>query len=301
MNEEEIILTHIVPADFSDAVRLSDYCAGKFDGLLTRSSVRKALAREEILVDGAIGTTGRWVQAGWVIQWRRKLVAPRRIFKADVKVLFEDDFMAVVLKPAGIVVSGNRFRTLENALPGVLNKSLEKDALLLPLAVHRLDSDTAGLVIVAKTATSHLLLSQQMANGSVSKIYHALVAGTPENEGVFDASIDGKPAVTLYRLLKTYGSLITGSMSLVEIKLLTGRTHQIRKHFSEAGFPVLGDKLYSPSGLLLKHRGLFLFASEIAFNHPVTRVKTAVKSTLPNKFFKFPRVQQELFLKYHES
>jgi 23S rRNA-/tRNA-specific pseudouridylate synthase len=291
MNEKEIILTHTVPVDFLDTIRLSDYCAGKFDGLLTRSSVRKALARKEIFVNGVVGTTGRWVQAGWVIQWRRKLVAPRRIFKADVKVLFEDDFMAVVLKPAGIVVSGNRFRTLENALPGVLSQSLEKDALLLPLAVHRLDSDTAGLVIVAKTATSHLRLSQQMAN-------HALVVGTPEKEGVFDTPIDGKSAVTLYRLLKTYGSLITGSMSLVEIKLLSGRTHQIRKHFSEAGFPVLGDKLYSPTGLLLKHRGLFLFASQITLNHPVTGSEVTVSSSLPGKFFKFPTSQQKLLFKY---
>ena len=151
MSSEIIILQHIVPQKDLNNSRFCDYCGGVFDGLPTKSSVKRAISKGELFIDGKVATDGRFVVPGQLIEWRRKVKIPDRLFEIEVPVIFEDDHLAVVNKPAGVVVSENRFQTLENALLGILQPSKQPDALLMPHAIHRLDSDTSGLVIIGKT------------------------------------------------------------------------------------------------------------------------------------------------------
>lgn len=294
----KIILQHIVPQIESNNIRFCDYCGGIFDGLPTKSSVKKAISRGELFIDERIATDGRFVASGQVIEWRREVKIPERIFELDIPVIFEDDYLAVVNKPAGVVVSGNRFQTLENALVGILQPSSQPDALTMPHAIHRLDSDTSGLVIIGKTASAHLQLSRMMAERKIQKFYSALVLGTLPQHGTIDDPIDQKPAVTHFQTIKKYDSLVSGVLSLLQVKLETGRTHQIRKHFSAAGHPILGDKLYCHPGFILRQRGLFLCASQLIFDHPITNIPLNLSLKLPVKFTKFPEGEQFRFNKY---
>ncbi len=296
----KIILEHIVPKIDSNNIRFCDYCGGVFDGLPTKSSVKKAISRGELFIDDKIASDGRYVVSGQVIEWRRSVKITERIFELDVPVIFEDDYLAVVNKPAGVVVSGNRFQTLENALVGILQSSKQHDALTMPHAIHRLDSDTSGLVIIGKTVSAHLQLSRMMAERKIQKFYSALVLGSPPKHGTINEPIDQKPALTHFQTIKKYDSLVSGVLSLVRIDLETGRTHQIRKHLSAAGHPILGDKLYGQSGFILRQRGLFLCASQLIFHHPITNNLINLSVELPAKFTKFPDGEQKRFDKYRK-
>ncbi|HKL72272.1 MAG TPA: RluA family pseudouridine synthase [Marinilabiliaceae bacterium] len=294
----EIILKHIVPQVEFNNIRFCDYCGGVFDGLPTKSSVKKAISRGELFINGKPASDGRFVVSGQLIEWRREVKVPERVFELEVPVVYEDDYLAVVNKPAGVVVSGNRFQTLENALVEILQPSSQPDALTMPHAIHRLDSDTSGLVIIGKTASAHLQLSRMMAERKIQKFYSAVVIGAPPKNGTINDPIDQKPAVTHFQTIKKYDSLVSGVLSLLQVKLETGRTHQIRKHLSAAGHPILGDKLYGQPGFVLRHRGLFLCASQLVFDHPVTNKPIDLSIELPAKFTKFPEGEQTRFNKY---
>lgn len=298
MSSEIIILQHIVPQKDFGSTRFCDYCGGIFDGLPTKSSVKKAISKGELFIDGKSATDGRFVVPGQLIEWRRKIQIPDRLFEMEVPVIFEDDHLAVVNKPAGVVVSGNRFQTLENALLGILQPSTQPDALLVPHAIHRLDADTSGLVIIGKTTSAHLELSNRMAQREIKKFYSALVLGSTPVSGTFNHPIDEKTAITHFQTIKKYDSLVSGVLSLLRIELETGRTHQIRKHLSQAGFPILGDKLYGQTGFILRQRGLFLCASQLIFDHPATNENLNLSLHLPTKFIKFPEGEQKRFNKY---
>ena len=296
----KIILQYIVPQIESDNIRFCDYCGGIFDGLPTKSSVKKATSRGELFIDGERATDGRFVVSGQLIEWRREVKVPERVFELEVPVVYEDDYLAVVNKPAGVVVSGNRFQTLENALVGILQPSSQSDALTMPHAIHRLDSDTSGLVIIGKTASAHLQLSRMMAERKIQKFYSVLALGALPQHGTIDDPLDQKPAVTHFQTIKKYDSLVSGVLSLLQVKLETGRTHQIRKHFSAAGHPILGDKLYGQPGFVLRQRGLFLCASQLVFDHPITNKPIDLSIELPAKFTKFPEGEQSRFNKYRK-
>lgn len=300
MSSEIIVYQHQVPNKEFYNIRFCDYCGGVFDGLPTKSSVKKAIAKNELFIDGVKAVDGRFVVAGQIIEWRRKINLPKRIFKLDVPIIFEDDHLAVVNKPAGVVVSGNRFQTLENALLNILKPSQQPDALIMPHAIHRLDIETSGLVIVGKTTSAHLRLSQMMAQRKIKKIYSALVLGKTPAKGTLNSPLDNKLAVTHFNTVRQYDSIISGVLSLLKIELETGRTHQIRKHLSGAGFPILGDKVYGQPGFILQQRGLFLCASQLIFKHPVTDVLMDLTLQLPAKFIKFPTGEQNRFNKYRK-
>ena len=179
-------------------------------------------------------------------------------------VVYEDDDLIVIDKPAGLVVhpaAGNLDRTLVNALIAHCGASLSGiGGVLRPGIVHRLDKDTSGLIVAAKNDRAHASLAAQFADRSLTRIYHALVWGLPsptagEIEGAIGRSPrnrkkmavttrGGKPALTRYRLIEAFGA----SASLVECRLATGRTHQIRVHMTHVGHPVIGDPLYGRGG-----------------------------------------------------
>ncbi|MBR6707452.1 MAG: RluA family pseudouridine synthase [Clostridia bacterium] len=199
-----------------------------------------------------------------------------------LQVLYQDDYLAVVVKPAGMVVhpaAGNPDGTLVNALLYHLDNLSGIGGEARPGIVHRLDKDTSGVMLVAKCDEAHLSLSAQWAEHTVEKHYRAVVWGhMKEREGRIDKPIArsktdrkkmavdpaGREAVTLWRVLEEYPR-----STLLDVRILTGRTHQIRVHMASLGHPVLGDPIYGKTHVKDAGR-LMLHAFSIAFDHPKT-------------------------------
>jgi 23S rRNA pseudouridine1911/1915/1917 synthase len=221
-----------------------------------------------------------------------------------LRVVFEDEHLLVVDKPAGLVVhpaAGNPDGTLVNALLHHCGGTLSGiGGVARPGIVHRIDKDTSGLLVVAKTDVAHEGLAKQFAAHSIDRRYLAIVAGLPKTaEGIVDAPLArsstnrkkisivegrrGKRAVTHWRRLQ-----ILQDAALVECRLETGRTHQVRVHMASLGHPLLGDPVYGHSGKssreLLKrlnfHRQA-LHAAELGFTHPVTKHRLSFASGMP--------------------
>ncbi|MCF6366203.1 MAG: RluA family pseudouridine synthase [Bacteroidales bacterium] len=275
---------HTVPSDYSEKKRITDYAIGLFPNLLTKNAVKKAIKRKQLFIDGRNCETGTFLNPGQIIELKFHEISKNKVFKLKLEVLFEDEYLAIVFKPAGIPVSGNAFKTLENALLFNLKQSKQKDALLCPLPVHRLDNQTSGLVIIAKTSGSRIKLGQQFEKKEVKKIYHAVVIGKTPRKGKINFPIAQKDACTEFELIKTELSLRNGFLSLIKLMPQTGRTHQLRIHCEAAGFPILGDKLYFGNKKVFKGKGLFLSATELAFNHPVTKKQLRFAVSYPKKF-----------------
>lgn len=286
--------------DNSAQLRLDDFLPGVFVGLETKSAVKKAIKRGQVWVNHQPACTAIIASSGDEITWKKPLKNQNRILPLKLEVVYEDDFLAVVYKPAGIVVSGNSFRCIENALPGNLKASGQPDALPSPLAIHRLDGLTSGLLITAKTYRAHRQLGAQMQARTIQKVYTALVMGAPASNGVWDSPIEGREALTRYEVLQVWPSLRSGHLSLLRLFPATGRTHQLRIHLSQAGFPILGDALYGLEGQVLKHKGLFLCATGLEFSHPVNGEVLHLEVNPPAKFISFPKAEQRRFLKYQE-
>jgi len=222
-----------------------------------------------------------------------------------VPIVFEDDHLLVVDKPAGMVVhpaAGNADGTLVNALLHHCAGRLSGiGGVARPGIVHRIDKDTSGLLVVAKTDVAHEGLAAQFARHSIDRRYQAIVGGRPSPaEGVIDAPLArssanrqkmaivegdrGKRAVTRYSLVRPLFD-----SALVECRLETGRTHQVRVHMTSIGHPLVGDPVYgrtrSSHRELLKKLGFerqALHAAELGFIHPVTRAALSFKSDVPS-------------------
>jgi len=284
--------------DNSKRLRLCDFIPGIFVGLETKSAVKKAIKKGQIFVNSHVASTANIVVQGDEIVWLKPVVENKRIFSINLKVIYEDDYLAVIFKPAGIVVNGNLFRCIENALPAVLKSSSQADALPFPLAVHRLDGLTSGLLITAKTYGVHRALGAQLQNKTISKEYTAVVMGKPNLNGEWNWDIDNKKSQTYYKVVQTWPSLRSKHLSLIKLYPTTGRTHQLRIHCSKAGFPILGDTLYGKPGHILKHKGMFLCATGLIFNHPFTNQVLNLSVDPPRKFINFPTAEQRRFVKY---
>ncbi len=239
-------------------------------------------------------------------------------------VVYEDADLIVIDKPAGLVVHpapGNPDRTLVNALIAHCGDSLTGvGGVRRPGIVHRLDKDTSGLLVAAKTAAAHGALVAQFAARTIERSYAALVWGVPapatgEISGNIGRSPQnrkkmavlargGRPAVTRYRVCKV---LAGGRASLVECRLMTGRTHQIRVHLSAHGHPVIGDPLYGRSparrlaGLPEPVRDQIrdlnrqaLHAKVLSFTHPATGERVTFSSQLPEKIMRLKSCLEEL-------
>jgi tRNA pseudouridine65 synthase/23S rRNA pseudouridine1911/1915/1917 synthase len=278
----KIIKTHIVSI-INLTTRLNTYCE-KIEILPSRKGIKKAISKGEILLNHKKVEGGRFLKQGDIIELVDLENTLPKTYHLRLSVIYEDDYIAVIKKPAGINVSGNKFKTVQNALMFNLNKSTQIDALPWALPVHRLDNQTQGLLMIAKTKTARVKLGQAFENKSIKKTYQAVVIGKPKKQDTIKLTIDGKHSITYYNLLKTVNSLKNGFLSLIELCPQTGRTHQLRIHCSKSGFPILGDKLYGKEGLILKHKGLFLCATELKFNHPITMVPLCFSIKTPHKF-----------------
>ena len=276
--------THHIKS-FLRPTRLSDYLVGRFDELPTRSSIKKAIKRKLIKVNNKYESSGYWVQLNDTITYKAPTLIPVKVLELSFPIIFEDDYLAIIHKPPGISVSGNQFYTIQNALTFNLKVSPQKDA-IRPLPVHRLDNPTSGLLIIAKTKRARIALGDLFLRKQIKKQYHAVVIGKIKKNGQFLSAIDQKEAQTDYQRVDCVPSLKNKYLSLVSLAPKTGRTHQLRIHLSSNGHPILGDKLYGIEGLILKQKGLFLCATSLSFDHPITESKINVSIPIPYKFLK---------------
>lgn len=213
-------------------------------------------------------------------------------------IVYEDEDLIVVNKPAGMVVhpaNGNHSGTLVNALMFHCGDHLSSiNGVIRPGIVHRIDKDTSGLLMVAKTDRAHVSLSKQLAEHSITRRYIAIVYNNfKEDEGTIDAPIgrdpknrlrnavvhhssSAKSAVTHYKVLERFGRY-----TMIEARLETGRTHQIRVHMSYIGHPLLGDELYGPAKNKVGAKRQMLHAKVLGFIHPVSGEYLEFESPLP--------------------
>lgn len=213
-------------------------------------------------------------------------------------IIYEDDDIIVINKPKGLVVhpgAGNYTGTMANALKFHSDSLSTVSGEFRPGIVHRLDKDTAGLLIVAKNDEAHAFLSSQLSDHTLGRNYYALVLGNiVENEGKIIAPIgrddkyrqkmavdlrDGKYAETKFKVVERFNNF-----TLVDCALKTGRTHQIRVHMNYIGHPVIGDPLYGKGNRKLYDDGQLLFAYKIHFIHPKTKKEMEFSVPLPKYF-----------------
>jgi len=277
-----LIHEHTVDSD-TEKVRIEIYCRECFSSWLpSNKSVKKAIKTGAIRVNNEVVSTGHWIMPKQKIQLFDLEENPPKPYDMELEIIFEDEFLAVIVKPAGIVVSGNEYRTIQNVIVGKISKSMETDALSWPRTVHRLDKGTSGLMIVAKTIKSMMHLSKQFENNQVNKTYQALVKGNTPDSGEWNYLVEGKKADSSFSKIEMVNSLRNEFISFLELKPRTGRTHQLRIHCQKAGFPILGDQIYSDQ--TKKNKGLFLSAIQIEFNHPKTEGKLSFSINTPAKF-----------------
>ncbi len=214
-------------------------------------------------------------------------------------IVYEDEHLLVVNKPKGMVVHpapGNPDGTLVNALLYHCRGNLSGiGGAIRPGIVHRIDKDTSGLLVVAKTDAAHKGLCEQMAVHDIHRVYHAVVYGNlKEDEGTVDAPIgrdprdrkkmavtqtNSKQAVTHWHVLERFGRF-----TYIACRLETGRTHQIRVHMAHIGHPLAGDPVYGPRAVIKTLEGQCLHAKELGFVHPVTGQALRFDSELPPYF-----------------
>ena len=286
-----------------DKIRLDSYIAKK-DESLSRSMIQKLLEESKITVNGNVVKASYKVQVGDRIQIE---IEPPKEVKLEaqdipIDIIYEDDDIIVVNKPKGLVVhpaNGNPDGTLVNAIMAICKDSLSGiGGELRPGIVHRLDKDTSGLLIVAKNDKAHINMSEQIKDRKVKKTYIALVRGTiTENEATINMPIgrstkdrkkmavtkNGKEAITHFKVLNRY-TTSKASYTLLEIKIDTGRTHQIRVHMAEIGHPVVGDMVYSNGKNEFGVIGQCLHAKKLEFCHPITGKEMSFEAPLPEYF-----------------
>ncbi|MFS4415658.1 RluA family pseudouridine synthase [Maribacter sp. 2307ULW6-5] len=271
----------------SAPARLQEYGVGIFEVLRTKSALKKAIKKERVWVNGAVASTATYIKGGECIELMQD-AANGPILRVKLQVLYEDQHLAAVYKPAGLVVSGNRFFTLAHALGWQIRPSEEPDA-VAPAPVHRLDCPTTGVVLVGKTSGAILKLNQCFQERAIEKEYVAVAIGAMTASGTIREPVDHKEAVTHYEVLHRLPSARFGVLNLVRLRPQSGRRHQLRKHLAHLGHPILGDRDYAKEGLLLRGKGMYLHACSLSFAHPVTGERMHIEAEWPKKFRKlFP-------------
>lgn len=299
------MIKEIIVEQSEEKNRLDSYIASK-DLELSRSMIKK------LLEDGKITVNGEITKASYKVQLNDKIEIdiekPKEVKleaqEIPLDVIYEDNDILVVNKQKGLVVhpgNGNLDGTLANAVMAHCKDSLSGiGGELRPGIVHRLDKDTSGLLIIAKNDKAHIKMSEQIKDRKVKKTYIALVRGIiSENEATINMPIgrstrdrkkmavtkNGKEAITHFKVLNRF-TTNKASYTLLEVKIDTGRTHQIRVHMAEIGHPVIGDTVYSNGKNEFGVVGQCLHAKKLEFTHPITEKEMNLEAPLPEYFEK---------------
>jgi len=273
-----------------ERVRLSDFAPGVFKTIFSKKGIKKAIKKGFVTINGDVGYTSDYINGGELIELFQPINTPKKpIIDILLQVIYEDDYLAIINKPAGIVVSGNKKFTIENALSFNLKQSKQKDA-ILPEPIHRLDYPTSGVLLIGKTSQAVILLNKLFEEREIQKKYFAITIGHQNDAGIIETSVDGKPSKSEYKTVSRLESRKYESLNLLELNPYTGRRHQLRVHLASIGNPILGDIKYGKEGLVGKGKGLYLHAFSLNFNHPFTKKDLEVSISLPKKFLKlFPK------------
>ena len=293
--------TYVIDEFNKDLVGLRiDKAVSMKDKDLSRAAVQRMIEEGNVLVNSKNTKMAYKISLGDEITIIKE--KPREIeIKAEdipLDIIYEDNDILVVNKQKGLVVhpgNGNPDGTLVNA---IMNKC--KDSLsgiggeIRPGIVHRIDKDTSGLLIIAKNDKAHINMSEQIKNHEVKKTYIALVRGkTKENQATIDMPIarsnkdrtkmavskNGKNAITHFEVIERFSGY-----TLLKLNIETGRTHQIRVHLSQIGYPIVGDFVYSNGKNPFGVQGQMLHSSELEFKHPITGKEMKLQACLPEYF-----------------
>lgn len=278
----KILETHTAPL-LSSRSRLSEYAVGIFASVPTKSGIKKAIKKGLILVNDQRGVSGQFIIGTEKIDLLEDENLKKKNINLALKVVWEDNYLAVIYKTAGLLVSGNKAKTVTNALTHNLTPSAHKDA-VKPQPVHRLDFATSGLLLIGKTANSIMNLGKLFENKNIHKTYIAVTIGKMKSQGTIHTPIDEKESLTSYTTLKTINSEKFDQLNLVELTPHTGRRHQLRIHCKSIGNPILGDHEYGCREKNLKGKGLYLHAKSLEFTHPHTQERLTISLPNPRKF-----------------
>ena len=222
--------THIVQK-LEKPIRFQEYSVGIFKTIPTKSGIKKAIKKEFIFINGVLATTSKFISGGEKIElFETENLSTFERLKLDIEVLFEDDYLAIIYKPAGILVSGNKFVTIANALAQNLQKSNKSDA-VKPQPIHRLDYPTSGLLLIGKTSTAIIKLGDLFKNKEIKKTYFAITIGKMKPKDFINLPIDEKEATTEYTVLESVISKRFEFLNLLKLEPKTGRKHQYKKTF----------------------------------------------------------------------
>ena len=267
----------------------------------SRSNIKTVVESDGVFVNGVLRKkSGFELKEGDEVEFT--LPEPKTLdvepnSEIKLNIVYEDEHFAVINKPQGMVVhpasSYQKNDTLVNALLADLDKLSSINGVIRPGIVHRLDKDTSGLIVVAKTDEAHKSLASQIEKKTARRIYFGLCDGNfKEDIGTIDAPIarnkrdrkkmgidpDGRRAVTHYSVLERFGKY-----TLVRFELETGRTHQIRVHSSHIHHPIVGDEVYGGSTALYKN-GQLLHARQLVLTHPISGERMTFEAELPDYF-----------------
>lgn len=268
---------------------LANLCAD-----LSRTRIKRLIVEGEVTVDGKPSNAGYRLNPGHRVEVRVPEPVASQMLPQDIPidVVFEDDHIIVVDKPSGLPVHpgpGHPDSTLVNGLLALRPNMGAVGGVMRPGLVHRLDMDTSGLMVVAKTDTVHAELTNLMKDRAFDKGYTALVKGIlSPREALIDAPIGrdphdrkrmalsdkGRESQTAYSTLR-----VNKNTTLADVRLITGRTHQIRVHFASIGHPVVGDSTYGEEDEMLGRQ--FLHAHRLGFRHPITGKGLEFDAPLP--------------------
>jgi len=318
MTKEDGSQAQYIVGQDEQGLRLDVYLSRR-DPTLSRSQARRFIDDGDALLDGKAVRASHRLRPGEKVSLRKPPPVPSEIIPEEIPldIRYEDEAILVVDKPAGMVVhpaAGNSRGTLVNALQFHCRHLSGIGGVMRPGIVHRLDKGTSGLMVIAKSDEAHRHLSEQFKRRLVSKHYTALVHGNVrQDEGLVDAPVGrhpverkkmstasrrGKAALTRWRVLERFGAV-----TLLEAKIETGRTHQIRVHLSALGHPVVGDSVYGGSKRIVESPALravlkklsrqALHAGRLSFAHPVTGKEMTFESPLPEDMAEVTRFLRE--------
>ncbi len=268
----------------NEKIRLVDYCGDAFPILGSKSATKKALADGRIELNSMEADGSEFLEEGDYISLTGSGISEIKVLDMDLPVVYEDEYMLVINKPGGIAVNGNRYKTVENA---VANKNIGnkmKDALPRPVACHRIDVPTKGLVVLAKTKASLINIGKAFEEERIKKEYTAIVHGKTSRIGSISHRIEGKKALTKFKRLRCVPSRNYENLSMLLVRPFTGRTHQIRIHLDLEGHLIVGDKEYQRGRKTVLGKGLYLCATKLEMRHPINNGLLQLEVELPARF-----------------